>query len=87
MAQKLDSQENDRRKDRKSEWGEQFDKWLIYCARNSSPIILSFSVGIPDLLCVPLRIDKTMMEVSTEENGNMWVNKSYIVSCKSDVAE
>lgn len=78
----------ERRAQRQKEWGHQFDMWLIRCARKHQPVELLLAVGYPGVTrdknlvnCVPIRVDKYMIEVSVD-GLPVWIQKLWIIGVK-----
>lgn len=78
----------ERRNARKREWGQQYDMWLIRAARKKQAIELLLSVKYPGVTrdenlvtCIPLRIDKYMIEVSVDGHP-IWLSKLHIAGTR-----
>jgi hypothetical protein len=73
------------RDQRKDQWGEQHDVWLIRKARKNKEIELMLSLDWPGVteegkikVC-PVRIDKHAIQVKQEGSEPFWVMKAFIV--------
>lgn len=73
---------------RQREWGQQFDMWLIRAAKRKQFVELLLCSPYPGVTrennmvsCVPLRVDKYMVEVAVD-NAPVWLSKQYIIGCK-----
>lgn len=88
-----------KKEERQKEWGQQFDIWLIRAARKERAIEFVFSVGIEfgmipgtmalyrNLIGIPKRVDKYEIQIGLPNGDEVWVNKAFIVACKTHVAE
>lgn len=85
----IDSEETEAKKSqRQKEWGTQFDMWLIRSAKRKQLVELLLAIGYPGVTkeqnlvsCVPLRVDKYMIEVAVD-GAPVWLNKQWIIGCK-----
>lgn len=77
----------DLKKKRAEDWGKQFDVWLIRAARKTRPVCIVLAKDSGNLKkgeevqCLPLRIDRDFVQFGVGEE-KIWINKSYLVSCK-----
>lgn len=73
---------------RQREWGQQYDMWLIRAARRKQGVELLLAIQYPGVTrdnnivaCIPLRIDRYMIEVSVD-GVPIWLNKMWIIGTK-----
>lgn len=74
-----------RKEQRRKEWGEQYDKWLIQCSFKRHIVEFKLAMNYPgvtkdnDIVTgIILRVDKDNIQILVD-HIELWLNKSWIV--------
>jgi hypothetical protein len=81
--------------ERKKQWGDQFDVWLIRCSRKNQCVVIATTHEIYDrkgmvfstntIVGIPTRVDKDQIQLQLKDSKNLvWINKSIIGICYSE---